>query len=321
MQRQSLVSPPSTIGSDLAMCLRRAMDDEEVPLPDVRNLQPPIMANSDESALRLDTAQARYDAYFGVRRTRDHDALAKGVLIAFHGVLDNLRSAQSHLAPVQWHPLAAGIHSTLNFLLPADRRTCYRYSPLPRAHRAADPAGRWQVGHRAFFVLTQCVIIGLRGFLDAAERAAWRDAVAALDYGTAMLAASEACLRFTADFHSDDYRRTVRPAMPPEFTGLASADHACLIALLRAVGPALRAMPAEFSEHREALRATLHSVYLAHQGICARFDGDRGPSLRMAPHSAVPATAVLSRLARSRSRLLEPQITLSGQEASGFAAE
>ncbi|MEV6138912.1 hypothetical protein AB0L63_23185 [Nocardia sp. NPDC051990] len=281
------------------------MDDEDLPLPDLRDIRPPIMANSDARAVRLDTAQARYDAYFGVRRTRDRDTLAYGVLIGFHGVLDNLRSARSNLAPVQWHPLAAGIHNTLNFLLPADRRTCYRYSPLPHAHRVADPARRWRVGHRAFFVLTQCVIIGLRGFLDATERAAWRDAVTALNYGTTMLAASEACLRFTADFPSDDYRRTVRPAMPAEFTGLASADHAYLVALLRAVGPALQAMPVEFSEHREALHATLRSVYLAHQGICARFDGDHSPSLRMAAHSTTPATTVLSRLARSRCRLLE----------------
>ncbi len=304
MQEESLVCPPSTIGSDPAMLLRRAMGDDEVPLPDLGDLQALIMADSD--APTLDTAQARYDAYFGVRRTRSHDTLAHGILIGFHGVLDNLRSGRSNLAPVQWHSLAAGIHSTLNFLLPADRRTCYRHSPPPRAQCAADPARRWRVGHRAFFVLTQCVIIGLRGFLDAAERGAWRDAVNALDYGTTMLAASEACLRFTADFHSDDYRRSVRPAMPAEFTGLASADHACLVALLRAIGPALQAMPAELSKHGETLRAALRSVYVAHQGICARFDGDRSPSLRMAPRSSIPATTVLSRMARSRSRLLEP---------------
>ncbi|MEU7632839.1 hypothetical protein AB0C34_23085 [Nocardia sp. NPDC049220] len=305
MREGSLAFSPMLLVSDMATCLRQALVDEYAPLPDLGNLPPLPVANDEDPAARPETTQDRYDEYFRVRRTQHQNTLAYSILVGFRDVLDNLRSARSSLAPTQWHALAAGIHCTLNLLLPAERRSHYHYSPLAHADSAPDPDLRWILGHRAFFVLTQCVIIGLRGFVDAAKRAAWHDAVTALTYGTTMLATSEACLRFTADFPPDDYRRTVRPAMPAEFSGLASADHACLVTLLRAVGPSLQAMPPEFSEHREALRAALHSVYSAHQGICARFDGDRGPSLRMAPGNATPATTVLTRLARSRSRLLE----------------
>ncbi|MEU7766672.1 hypothetical protein AB0B25_16275 [Nocardia sp. NPDC049190] len=305
MREGALVFSPILLVSDAAMCLRQAVVDEYSPLPDLRSLPPLPMAGDEDPAAWPRTAPDRYDEYFRVRRTRHQNTLAYSILVGFHDALDTLRPARSGLATTQWHALAAGIHCTLNLLLPAERRSRYRRSPLTHASSAPDPDRRWILGHRAFFVLTQCVIIGLRGFVDAAKRAAWYDAVTALTYGTTMLATSEACLRLTADFHPDDYRRTVRPAMPAEFSGLASADHACLVALLRAVGPSLQAMPPEFSEHREALRATLHSVYSAHQGICARFDGDHGPSLRMAPGSATPATTVLARLARSRSRLLE----------------
>ncbi|RDI65839.1 hypothetical protein DFR76_105155 [Nocardia pseudobrasiliensis] len=306
MKGRRLAISPNPLVSDMAMRLRRALDDEYAPLPDLGRLPPLMMVRDKAPAAQRENAQARYDAYFGVRRTRDRNALAHGILIGSHGILDNLRSTRSNLSSTQWRALTSGIHSTLSLLFPAEGYAPCRYSPLPHSRSAPDPDRRWRLGHRAFFVLTQCVIIGLRGFLDAAERAAWHDAVTALDYGTTMLASSEACLRFTADFPPHDYRRTVRPAMPTEFTGLASADHACLVALLRAVGPLLHAMPAEFVAHGEALSATLHSVYLAHQGICARFDGDHNPSLRMAQHSALPATTALVRLARSRCRLLEP---------------
>lgn len=290
----------------MATCLRRAVSDEYAPLPDLQGLPPLAVTNEEISTARRQAAQAHYDTYFGVRRTQDQNTFAHSTLIGFHGVLDNLRSARSSLAPTQWQALATGIHDTLNFMLSARGATPYPYPPPPRAHSDPDPDQRWRLGHRAFFVLTQCIIIGLRGFLDAAQRAMWPAAVTALDYGTTMLAASAACLHFTADFRANDYSRTVRPAMPAEFTGLASADHTCLVAQLRAMGPTLQTMPSEFAQHREALRTTLRSVYLAHQGICARFDGDHNPSLRTDQHSATPATTVLSRLARSRCRLLEP---------------
>ena len=157
-------------------------------------------------------------------------------------------------------------------------------SPLPMM-RAADPLRRWVRGHQIFAVLTQGLIRRLHHVVAAVEANDVQALSKQLQAMAALYRASALGFRFTADFDPEIYSGVIRPSMcepytPKGFSGTLSSDHGVLVKLLvghrEALATAAARCPQDYADMRQAIAA----VYDDHKWVCARFDGDRSPSLR-----------------------------------------
>jgi hypothetical protein len=174
-----------------------------------------------------------------------------------------------------------------------------------------DPMRRWVLGHQIFAALTQALIFSLQEFELAMRHRDQQGAADALKVAADLFVASATAFRFTADFPASFYRNVVRPSMMAEqvgegFSGLLSADHRQLVAVLVRTRPLMIEAATCLAPEHGRLTSALNQVYDDHRFVCARFDGTKNPSL-LCPHSsALTGVEQLERYRHARVGLLRP---------------
>jgi hypothetical protein len=176
---------------------------------------------------------------------------------------------------------------------------------------ALDPRHRWMVGHQIFATLTQGIIFALQEFESASHEANTPHARDSLELAADLLMASAAAFRFAADFPPSAYRDVIRPSMmAPDvgdgFSGLLSADHRQLVAVLLRTRALLGDAASRFAPQHQRFTVALNHVYDHHKFVCAEFDGAIKPSLRCPSGSSLTGVEQLQRFQRARGGLLRP---------------
>ena len=148
---------------------------------------------------------------------------------------------------------------------------------------SSRPMRRWQVGHHAFFVLLQGLILAQRQLLSALQAKDISGARKLLQRISTMLEAAAIAMQLAADMSSQEYeeiRLSMQPPHVPEgFSGLWSPDHKLLLTELRQLKLILSSPEAkQLNQEIEDWQRALDKVYSAHVLVCERFVGD-APSL------------------------------------------
>jgi hypothetical protein len=193
-------------------------------------------------------------------------------------------------------------------IAPVEQTARETFVPPP----ALDPRHRWRVGHQIFATLTQGIIFALQEFERAIHELNMPQARDSLEIAADLLMASAAAFRFAADFPPAAYSDVIRPSMMPPhlgegFSGVLSADHRQLVAVLLRTRPLMDDAAMRFAPQHQRLTTALNHVYDHHKFVCAEFDGAVKPSLRCPDSSALPGVEQLHRFQRARVRLLRPE--------------
>ena len=188
--------------------------------------------------------------------------------------------------------------------------------PLAAAAPIESPAeplaawALWQGLHWTFFIDVQGLVLSLLRF-DAALDAGQDEAAALeLDTAAALLCASGNAMQLATGFAPQVYHDEVRPAMMPphvasdRFSGLMVWDHARLVRLWQQLRPRFAALPAAVRPAHAGFVQAYREMMDAHRGVCARFAGEHGGSLRSRTDS--PAVQTLQRIGQMREGLLAP---------------
>jgi hypothetical protein len=193
-------------------------------------------------------------------------------------------------------------------IAPVEQTATETFVPPP----ALDPRHRWMVGHQIFATLTQGIIFALQEFESAIHDSNTPHARDSLELAADLLMASAAAFRFAADFTPSAYRDVIRPSMMAPhvgegFSGLLSADHRQLVALLLRTRPLMGDAAIRFAPQHQRLTVALNHVYNHHKFVCTEFDGAVKPSLRCPNRSSLPGVEQLHRFQRARVGLLRPE--------------
>lgn len=241
-----------------------------------------------------------YDGYFGVRRLAGDNhssSIGKAALVAFYRVMTDALRGHS-LRPADLADLQAAFHTTSTLVsVPqpiASGAAAPLSSPAEPPRLPVDALLRWKLGHHAFFVMIQALIIVHARLAFALRAQRLSEAGEALSQAARLWWGTAAAFRYTADFTAEDYEELVRPSMRPPFlkegfSGFFSSDHSYLIRALKLLQPSLQRLPAELGDaHRHYLRS-LDDAYEAHAYVCEQFVG-MGHSLRQG-HQERPSSA------------------------------
>lgn len=166
---------------------------------------------------------------------------------------------------------------------------------------------RWRVGHHAFFVLLQGIVLAHRRLEAALITGDMPSAKRALSQAARMLDGSAAAMRFAGDMPSERYavvRESMTPPnVPAKFSGLWSVDHCAMIEGMKALRERLMnnwgALEAELHVWHEAI----DRVYAAHACVCEYFVGN-GPSLAMRSETSECTRSALENIEAFRKRTL-----------------
>ncbi len=187
-----------------------------------------------------------------------------------------------------------------------------------RLESQGDAKQRWRVGHHAFLVLIQGIILSLVSFERAIDAGALPEAALALRRGATLLRGARAAFCFGSDFDRDTYEEIVRPSMAsahPRFSGLMNSDHRALIDRLRRLEPLFRNIPESLAKEHEEFAIAKRDCIAAHIRVCEVFQRE-GRSLRMSEKSKTPAIEVLTHLGNQRLGLLSyPPLVLERSAA------
>jgi hypothetical protein len=256
------------------------------------------------------------DSFFGVIRVDGNTAgiLICGVFLAFVEALDQACAAGSSLTAAEWEQLLAGPAAMLHYYVGSPSSPGYLAPSLPHTPApAGEPRIQWEIGHRLFFTLTQCITVALSCF--AAEYAAGNtgQSVVALNLATTLMRAAATSMRFASDFPAADYHADVRlsmrpPHVGPGFSGVMGRDHQVLVSLLRRLRPIFSSLDRAATALDE-FRAATRGLFTAHELVCSKFGGDDLPSLLMETRGTCSPTETASTVAR---RLSQRRLSLIG---------
>lgn len=166
---------------------------------------------------------------------------------------------------------------------------------------------RWRIGHHAFFVLLQGIIVAHRRLETALIAGDIVSAKRALAQAVRMLDGSAAAMRFAGDMPSGCYvavRESMTPPnVPAKFSGLWSVDHCAMI-------DGMKSLRGRVEDNRSLLEAEIRTwheaidrVYTAHACVCEYFVGN-GPSLAMRSETSRCARSALENIEAFRKRTL-----------------
>ncbi|AGP38558.1 hypothetical protein BE04_34360 [Sorangium cellulosum] len=295
--------------------------DLEVLAEQLAPLAVPILERWQAQAAEPDTPgslsdrEAEYDAYFHVHRVSAPDPLeayCEAVIVAYYRMIRESLKGTS-LQPMEIGHLCASIEDILHQFSGRRRPKSWNATPQlaapPAEAGAPDGAlGRWVLGHHAFFVLVQALLMAHRWLSEALANRDVPRAREALAISTQLWWATAASFRFTGDFSNDDYNNIVRPTMAPPFvqdgfSGLFFEEHARLIRTLKSIRPALRALPPKLARSHRLYLWALATAYESHAFVCERFV-DQGASLNAA-HKRKLASATQTIRGQYKGRALE----------------
>jgi hypothetical protein len=267
------------------------------------------------AAGRLLADESAHDRYFHVRRISNPKStdFVRGAVMAasvFHTEMsENYGPADAR----RFEAVGLGLAALLGQIggtriAPVEQTATGTLGPPP----AFDPRHRWIVGHQIFATLTQGIIFALQEFESAIHESNTPHARDSFELGADLLMASAAAFRFAADFPPSAYSDVIRPSMTAPhvgegFSGLLSADHRQLVALLLRIRPLMGDAAIRFPPQHQRVTVALNHVYDHHKFVCAEFDGAKKPSLRCPINSTLTGVEQLHRFQRARVGLLRQE--------------
>lgn len=147
----------------------------------------------------------------------------------------------------------------------------------------ADAVTRWKLGHHVFHLLLTTMNTRLREAARQLSTQDWSAAAATLAELARLYDSATATMRYAADFPRVEYESLIRPSMMPPFarqgfSGVFNAEHAAMLAGLRALRELYRPRQAEAPEPvRAAWRRLLDAQRVNrrnHMFVCRRFVDD-----------------------------------------------
>jgi hypothetical protein len=274
-------------------------------------------AQSGAAASGGSERNTEYDVYFGVQRHLGGDplvCLCEAALVAYYRLmLDSLRGHS--LGPVELAHLQGTFEAIISSLAgtpvpaPADPMATGA-STGTRMAAPVDAMVRWKLGHHAFFVLIQMLIVAHARLAAALNQGHLGVAHEAFSLSTRLWWGTAATFRYTADFDADDYENIVRPSMSPPFlkegfSGLFSPDHSHLLRIVKSIRPSLQALPEALCRDHQLYLEGLDVMYEAHAFVCEQFVGG-GRSLKGGSYKdpSTSAPNIIRRDLKSRTMLL-----------------
>jgi hypothetical protein len=277
--------------------------------------EPPIGYTAEDRAALPEDRYEEHDEFFRAVRVgaiRPVHAFTRTMVEALDRHLADLHEAGTWLSAEEQHDITAGFHAVFDLVAGHPAPASPHGSGVGRkpgdGHaQPVDPMLRWKLGHQVFFAQIQGLVVLLNCFADALERSD-PAAPGLLDTATTVMRASAGALRYAGDFSPTAYAGVVRPGMmpphlEPKFSGLQVRDHRVLLAVMGRLKPALLAAAEPVREAHARFLGEMTITYEAHKFVCARFGGDREPSLRMTGGAPASAADVLERFKTSRRRI------------------
>ena len=267
------------------------------------------------AAGRLPANESAHDRYFHVCRISNPEStdFLRGVVVATLLFHTEMSADYGPADARRFEAVGLGFAALLGEIggirvAPVEQTAREPFVPPPEL----DPRRRWMVGHQIFATLTQGIIFALQECERAIHESNTPHARDSLEIAADLLMASAAAFRFAADFPPSAYSDVIRPSMMPPhlgegFSGVLSADHRQLVAVLLRTRPLMDDAAIRFAPQHQRLTAALNHVYDHHKFVCAEFDGAVKPSLRCPDSSALPGVEQLHRFQRARVRLLRPE--------------
>jgi len=291
--------------------------------------EPPALALPADTGTPLSRDEvADFDRRFGVRRCAE-----TGAATLLHGLVTALRRfMQLCAARPALHRRAApqrdGFAAHIALLA-----RCAGFAPsaaapgapaaMPPDPTLAEPIAAWtlwQGFHWTFFIDVQGLVLSLLRFEHALAAGRMQDAALELETAARLLRASGNAMELAADFAPPTYHDEVRPAMMPphvasdRFSGLMAWDHARLVRLWQQLRPRFAALPEALRPAHTQFVQAYRGMMDAHRGVCARFAGEAGASLRSRGDDA--AVQTLERIGRLRQELIAPAPTAAAAESA-----
>jgi hypothetical protein len=295
---------------DAFLCVYEAL--QHIPLADE------AVTSDNKSVIPLTKRYAELDDYIGLARVSGENAHIwfYSILETYQDMLDEALSTRVSISSEEWGRLRAAFDTLLvdfaqkhapmqgnGLTSPAATSTIsYLHTARP-----FDVMYRWKLGHRVFIALLQSLVFMLYDF-ETAHKQPEIDvpqAQRALSMATTLMWGSAASLRFTGDFEADDYNNVVYPSMtppyvPPGFSGMQTLDHLYTVRVLSQLRPLFMTIdPALAEQHQQFISAFTHT-YDSHKFVCARFQGDQRPSIRMSLEAKQTAVDVIEKLKQAR---------------------
>jgi hypothetical protein len=166
---------------------------------------------------------------------------------------------------------------------------------------------RWRVGHHAFFVLLQGIILTHRRLEAALIEGDMHSAKRTLAQAARMLEGSAAAMRFAGDMPVERYQAVRESMTPPnvpyKFSGLWSIDHGAMIDGMKSLRERLTNNWGELETELQTWHEAIDRVYTAHACVCEYFVGN-GPSLAMRSETSECARSALENIEVFRKRTL-----------------
>lgn len=166
---------------------------------------------------------------------------------------------------------------------------------------------RWRVGHHAFFVLLQGIVLAHRRLEAALIAGDMPSARRALSQAARMLDGSATAMRFAGDMPSERYvdvRESMTPPnVPAKFSGLWSIDHCAMIDGMKSLRERLANNWGTLEVELQTWHEAIDRVYAAHACVCEYFVGD-GPSLAMRSETSKCTRSALENIEAFRKRTL-----------------
>jgi len=149
---------------------------------------------------------------------------------------------------------------------------------------AEQAMSRWKVGHHAFFVLLQGIVLTHRRLESALANGDMIGARRSLAHASRMLDGSAAAMRFAGDMPAASYlvvRESMTPPnVPDQFSGLWSVDHHAMMDGLKSLRGRIADFRTSLGAELQVWQNAIDRIYTAHANVCEYFVGD-GPSLAM----------------------------------------
>ena len=286
VERDSLAATLPLAGGSVSVLLEPARPLE----PAARAILEFWETRPPETAVRTGLERhIEYDGYFHVQRLTDIGplvALGDAAVVAYYRVVTDLERGTS-LNPQELEVLDRTFLTVFSLLGLDTRLATGRIGVLSvtaTPYEPVDALMRWRIGHHAFFIVIQALMVTHLHLSSALRQRDHEAAELALERSTRLWEGTAAAFRYAADFSPQAYEDIVRPSMSPPFlkdgfSGFFSSDHVGMIRILKGLRPALQQLPPALSAAHERYLRALDIAYEAHAHVCESFVG-AGSSLR-----------------------------------------
>lgn len=306
---EAYVPQADHLGSDSRALLRRAAlivapRSPAQPLFATRAEIDVLEAGAIEIGSRLTAAAApsaqaaQFDDRFGLRRSRDNNAVASGLARATAIAARLSRDPRGHPADIE--AIAEGLTLSIGIYAGAAPNPASLPGEAEATTFDMSPQDRWDQGHQLFGVLGQETVFTLLRLETSLKNEDWGGARLAYLDAITLFRAVGATMRCVGDMTPEQYGAVRRSMEPPNveagFSGLWDAGHKRILSLTRAIAnlPGHPSVKPSADRYLVAINILFHS----HASVCEHVAGERASLASRGNPTALPGHVMLRTFAR-----------------------